>query len=138
MSKPRFDAAGYTIYGMSGDKPEKNHKFKEKQALRYSLLSDVNYALHTVFGIVKGSKGTVRSVLIITQEGRVLGYKKAGPDETVKYAREVCGISASDDKLDVAQESPDAKVKDEQIAVDKAQDYASKQPTVEEIRDANT
>ncbi|KAF3936422.1 hypothetical protein ABW19_dt0203629 [Dactylella cylindrospora] len=129
-SKDSFESEGYSIYGLSGDKPEKNSKFKDAQKLTYPLLSDVSYELHSKLGIAKaGGKGTLRSVVVIGKDGKIVSIKKAGPEETLKIARAACGLAADDAKVK-AVEKVDAK-KEEKAEI------ALKQPTVEEAPDAN-
>ncbi|PUU72858.1 thioredoxin-like protein, partial [Tuber borchii] len=60
-----FTDAGYSVYGLSGDQPGANEKFRNKQNLTYTLLCDPTYELHEKLGIKKSPKGTIRSVIII-------------------------------------------------------------------------
>ncbi|KAJ6264331.1 hypothetical protein Dda_0476 [Drechslerella dactyloides] len=143
-AKDGFEAEGFSIYGISGDKPEKNLKFKEKEKLTYPLLSDTAYDLHARFGIAKpGGKGTLRSVVVISKDGKVVAIKKAGPEETVKAARAACGVldgkaDADKDKKEAPAASSSSSAAAAAAAAVVAADTDSKQPTVEEAPDAST
>ncbi|EPS37170.1 hypothetical protein H072_9235 [Dactylellina haptotyla CBS 200.50] len=129
VSKDNFEAQGYSIFGLSGDKPEKNAKFKESQKLTYPLLSDVTYELHVKFGIAKpGGKGTLRSVVVISKDGKIVIVKKAGPDETLKAARTACGLPDADAKTKAVEKAEEKK---------EAAESSSKQAPVEEAPDAS-
>jgi peroxiredoxin Q/BCP len=100
-----FSEAGFTVYGMSGDLPASNEKFKTKQNLTYTLLCDPTYALHEKFAIKKKPKGTIRSVIIIEKTaedghtGKILRSSPASPQISLLIAKEVVGI---DDASNIA------------------------------------
>ena len=139
---------------MSGDKPEKNQKFKAKYNLNYTLLSDTDYGLHDKLAIKKSSTGgTLRSTIIIGKDGKIVGFKKAGPEETVKYARTQCGLTPDDGKLKEVEKAVEkAEAESSSASAEKtdlptagpstvtatASDNTSKQATVEEAPDAET
>lgn len=88
-----FTEAGYSVYGISGDAPEKNQKFKKNKELPYTLLSDNGYILHEELGIKKaGAKaGTVRSVTVIGKDGIVKVLERGGPLVTYEAAKKAIG-----------------------------------------------
>ncbi|RPB14473.1 hypothetical protein P167DRAFT_533889 [Morchella conica CCBAS932] len=93
-----FSDAGYTVYGLSGDSPAANEKFKSKQSLTYTLLCDPTYELHEKLAIKKKPKGTIRSVVIIEKisedghTGKVLRISPASPQISLQIAKEAVGI----------------------------------------------
>lgn len=73
-----FDAAGYTVLGISPDKPEKLAKFRAAEGLTFPLLSDPDKAVHTAYGTYgkklmygKAVTGVIRSTFVIDADGRV-------------------------------------------------------------------
>lgn len=73
-----LEAAGYTVLGVSPDTPEKQHKFAERDALTYSLLSDPNHNVLNAYGAYgeknlygRISKGVIRSTFVIDAEGKI-------------------------------------------------------------------
>jgi thioredoxin-dependent peroxiredoxin len=71
-------AAGYEVLGISPDKPEKLAKFRERDALTITLLSDPDKATLSAYGAFgekkmygKTVQGVIRSTLVIDEEGRV-------------------------------------------------------------------
>lgn len=71
-------AAGYSVVGISPDKPEKNAKFRAKEGLTYPLLSDVDHSVLTTYGAygeksMYGQKrlGVIRSTFVIDSRGIV-------------------------------------------------------------------
>lgn len=93
-----FSEAGYTVYGLSGDAPASNERFKTKQNLTFTLLCDPTYELHEKFAIKKKPKGTIRSVIIIEKTtedgyaGKILRSSPASPQISLHIAKEVVGI----------------------------------------------
>lgn len=93
-----FSDAGYTVYGLSGDSPAANEKFKSKHNLTYTLLCDPTYELHEKLSIRKKPKGTIRSVVIIEKvvgdghAGKVLRISPASPQISLQIAKEAVGI----------------------------------------------
>ncbi|CAZ79243.1 unnamed protein product [Tuber melanosporum] len=100
-----FTDAGYSVYGLSGDQPVANEKFRNKQNLTYTLLCDPTYELHEKLGIKKSPKGTVRSVIIIektsgdaaaaTHPGKILRKTKASAHVSLQVAKEVVGLDGT-------------------------------------------
>ena len=66
------------MFGISGDKPSAQKKFKEKYDLPYSLLADPDKAIAKEFGVLKekslyGRKymGIDRTTFVIGPEGKI-------------------------------------------------------------------
>ena len=71
-------AAGYEVIGISPDKPEKLAKFRERDALTITLLSDADKTVMQSYGAYGEKKlygkvveGVIRSTLVIDEEGKV-------------------------------------------------------------------
>ena len=70
--------AGYEVLGISPDKPEKLAKFRERDALTLTLLSDPGKEVMQAWGAFGEKKlygkvveGVIRSTLVVDEEGRV-------------------------------------------------------------------
>ena len=70
--------AGYDVIGVSPDKPEKLGKFREKENLRVTLVSDPDKAVLAAYGAfgektMYGKKvtGVIRSTFVISADGRI-------------------------------------------------------------------
>ena len=69
-------ADGYTVLGISPDKPEKLATFREKQSLTFPLLSDTSKQVLTAYGAY-GEKslygklvtGVIRSTFVVDEQG---------------------------------------------------------------------
>ena len=71
-------AAGYEVLGISPDKPEKLAKFRERDSLTITLLSDQDKAVMTSWGAFGEKKmygkvvqGVIRSTLVVDEDGKV-------------------------------------------------------------------
>jgi peroxiredoxin Q/BCP len=71
-------AAGYEVLGISPDKPEKLAKFRERDHLTITLLSDPDRETLSAYGTFgekkmygKTVQGVIRSTFVIDEEGRV-------------------------------------------------------------------
>jgi peroxiredoxin Q/BCP len=71
-------AAGYEVLGISPDKPEKLAKFRERDALTITLLSDQDKSVMTQWGAFGEKKmygkvvqGVIRSTFVVDEEGKV-------------------------------------------------------------------
>ena len=71
-------ARGYEVLGISPDKPEKLAKFRERDALTITLLSDADKQVMKAWGAYGEKKlygkvveGVIRSTLVIGEDGRV-------------------------------------------------------------------
>jgi peroxiredoxin Q/BCP len=71
-------AAGYDVIGVSPDKPEKLAKFREKESLKVTLVSDPDRSVLTAYGAY-GEKtsygrtimGVIRSTVVVDESGKV-------------------------------------------------------------------
>ncbi len=79
-SLDRLKAEGYTVLGISPDKPEKLARFREHDGLTITLLSDPDKAIMTAWGAFGEKKlygklvqGVIRSTFVVDPEG-VLEY----------------------------------------------------------------
>ena len=70
--------AGYEVLGISPDKPEKLAKFRDRDALTITLLSDPERAVMQEWGAFGEKKlygkvvqGVIRSTCVVDEEGRV-------------------------------------------------------------------
>lgn len=71
-------AAGYEVLGISPDKPEKLAKFRERDSLTITLLSDVDKSVMTAWGAFGEKKlygkvvqGVIRSTIVLDEDGKV-------------------------------------------------------------------
>ena len=70
--------AGYEVLGVSKDKPAKLAKFRERDALTLTLLSDPDLEVHQAYGAYGEKKlygkvveGVLRSTFVIDEDGKV-------------------------------------------------------------------
>ncbi|GGZ79964.1 thioredoxin-dependent thiol peroxidase [Streptomyces echinoruber] len=70
--------AGYDVIGISPDKPEKLAKFRDKESLKVTLLSDPDKKVLEAYGAYGEKKlygktvvGVIRSTVVVDEEGRV-------------------------------------------------------------------
>ena len=70
--------AGYTVLGVSKDKPAKLAKFRERDALTLTLLSDPELEVHRAYGAYgekklygKTVEGVIRSTFVIDEQGKI-------------------------------------------------------------------
>jgi len=73
-----LQAAGYTVLGISPDKPAKLAKFREKEGLNFPLLSDPDKTVLTKYGAFGEKKlygkvvvGVIRSTFVIDAKGKI-------------------------------------------------------------------
>ncbi len=73
-----LQAAGYEVLGISPDKPEKLAKFRERDALTLTLLSDADKSVMTAWGAFgekqmygKVVQGVIRSTFVVDERGAV-------------------------------------------------------------------
>jgi thioredoxin-dependent peroxiredoxin len=71
-------AAGYEVLGISPDKPEKLAKFRERDSLTITLLSDADRSVMKAWGAFgmkklygKEVEGVIRSTFVVDEEGRI-------------------------------------------------------------------
>jgi thioredoxin-dependent peroxiredoxin len=73
-----LQAAGYTVLGISPDKPEKLAKFRERDSLTITLLSDPDKAVMKAYGAFglkklygKEVEGVIRSTFVVGEDGAI-------------------------------------------------------------------
>jgi peroxiredoxin Q/BCP len=71
-------SAGYEVLGVSPDKPEKLAKFRERDSLSLTLLSDPDRSVLSAYGAFgekkmygKTVQGVIRSTFVVDEEGRI-------------------------------------------------------------------
>jgi peroxiredoxin Q/BCP len=71
-------AQGFEVLGISPDKPEKLAKFRDRDGLTITLLSDADKAVMTAWGAFGEKKlygkvvqGVIRSTFVVDEDGRV-------------------------------------------------------------------
>lgn len=71
-------SAGYTVLGISPDKPAKLVKFREAKSLTFPLLSDPDKEALAAYGAYgekktfgKTTVGVIRSTFVVNEEGRI-------------------------------------------------------------------
>jgi peroxiredoxin Q/BCP len=71
-------AAGYTVVGISPDQPEKLARFREKEGLTITLLSDANKDVLAAWGAFGEKKlygkvveGVIRSTFVVDPDGKI-------------------------------------------------------------------
>ncbi|MFL6159889.1 MAG: thioredoxin-dependent thiol peroxidase [Marmoricola sp.] len=71
-------AAGYTVVGISPDKPEKLAKFRERDSLTITLASDADKSVMQAYGAYGEKKlygkvvqGVIRSTFVVDQKGKI-------------------------------------------------------------------
>ncbi len=99
--------AGYEVLGISPDKPEKLAKFRERDHLTITLLSDADRAAMTAYGAFgektmygKTVQGVIRSTFLVDESGRI-----AVAQYNVKATGHVAKLR-KDLKLNHADEEP--------------------------------
>ena len=73
-----LQAAGYEVVGISPDKPEKLAKFRQKESLTITLLSDPDKTVMKEYGAYgekslygKTVEGVIRSTVVVDEDGKV-------------------------------------------------------------------
>jgi peroxiredoxin Q/BCP len=73
-----LDGGGYVVLGISPDKPEKLAKFRDKEDLTITLLSDADKAVMGAYGAFgekklygKTVEGVIRSTFVVNADGRI-------------------------------------------------------------------
>jgi peroxiredoxin Q/BCP len=97
-----LEAAGYTVIGISPDKPEKLAKFRERDALTITLASDADKSVMTSYGAFGEKKlygkivqGVIRSTILVDEDGKVVfaHYNVRATGHVAKLRRDL-GIDA--------------------------------------------
>jgi peroxiredoxin Q/BCP len=84
-----FEGAGFTVLGVSPDRPAKLAAFRDTQGLTFPLLSDPDRSVLTAYGAFgekqlygKTVTGVIRSTVVVDEQGAVLqasyGVKATG------------------------------------------------------------
>jgi thioredoxin-dependent peroxiredoxin len=93
-----LQAAGYTVLGISKDSPSKLAKFRERDGLTITLLSDPDLAVHHAYGTFGEKKlygkiveGVIRSTFVVGPEGKieVAQYNVKATGHVAKLRREL-------------------------------------------------
>jgi len=104
-----LEAAGYEVLGISPDKPEKLAKFREKESLTITLLSDPDKQVmreYAAFGqkqlYGKTVEGVIRSTVVVDEDGKVFlaQYNVKATGHVAKLRRDL--------ELNNAEEEPRA------------------------------
>ena len=95
-SFPRIESANAVIMGLSPDKPKALAKWRAKESLPYTLLSDPDHQVADAYG-AWGEKtmfgslymGILRGHAVIDLDGKIEDIRiKISPEESVQYALE--------------------------------------------------
>ena len=101
--------AGYEVLGISPDKPEKLAKFREKDSLTITLLSDPDRTVMKQYGAFgekvlygKTVEGVIRSTVVVDEDGKVFlaQYNVKATGHVAKLRRDL--------QLNLADEEPRA------------------------------
>ncbi|WP_375002967.1 thioredoxin-dependent thiol peroxidase [Aeromicrobium sp. CTD01-1L150] len=96
-------AEGYTVLGISPDKPEKLAKFREKEGLTITLLSNPDKSVMTAWGAFGEKKlygkvveGVIRSTVVLDADGvvEVAQYNVKATGHVAKLRRDL-GLDAA-------------------------------------------
>jgi len=95
-----LEKAGYTVVGISPDKPEKLAKFRERDNLTITLASDEDRSVMTAYAAYGEKKlygkvvqGVIRSTIVVDEEGTVvLGHYNVKATGHVAKLRRDLGI----------------------------------------------
>ena len=99
-----LQGAGYEVIGISPDKPAKLAKFRERDALTLTLLSDEDLAVHQAYGAYgtkklygKEVEGVIRSTFVIDEAGNVelaqYNVKATGAVQPARQVRRSTSVS---------------------------------------------
>ena len=96
---PQIEAANATVIGVSPDKPAALAKWKAKENLPYSLLSDPDHEVAELYGVWgekkmygKSYMGIIRSHFIIDAEGIIEDVQfKVSPKNSISRAMDTLG-----------------------------------------------
>lgn len=102
-SLENLTAEGYTVVGISPDKPEKLARFREKEGLSITLLSDPDKDVMTAWGAFGEKKmygkvvqGVIRSTIVLDADGvvEVAQYNVKATGHVAKLRRDL-GLDAA-------------------------------------------
>ncbi|KAE8145591.1 AhpC-TSA-domain-containing protein [Aspergillus avenaceus] len=93
-----LSSTGFSVYGLSTDSLKANSTFRTKQKLPFPLLCDSASTLIAALGLKRVPKGTIRGVVAVDKQGKVLLLKSGGPDATVEAARQLVASAPNNDR----------------------------------------
>lgn len=102
-SMEKLQSEGYTVIGISPDKPEKLARFRERDSITITLLSDVDRSVMTAWGAFGEKKlygkvveGVIRSTFVVDEEGavEVAQYNVKATGHVAKLRRDL-GLDAA-------------------------------------------
>jgi thioredoxin-dependent peroxiredoxin len=102
-----LQAAGYEVVGISPDAPSKLARFREKESLTITLLSDPDKTVLTEYGAYgekklygKTTEGVIRSTVVVDEDGKVFlaQYNVKATGHVAKLRRDL--------ELNLAEEQP--------------------------------
>ncbi len=74
-----LQGAGYRVIGVSRDEPAKLAKFRERDGLTFTLLSDPDHAVHSAYGVWgekmnygKVVEGVIRSTFVLDEDNTLI------------------------------------------------------------------
>jgi peroxiredoxin Q/BCP len=76
---PEFDALGVAVVGASVDPVSRLEKFRDKYTIKFPFVSDLDRAIGTAYGTLKGGPETThaRQTVVIGRNGAILlAYEK--------------------------------------------------------------
>ena len=94
-----LQAQGYEIVGVSKDSAASHIKFKEKHALPFPLIADIDHTLleamgawgeKTMYG--KKTTGTIRTTFIISEDGTIEHIFVGKQIKTKEHAEQILGL----------------------------------------------
>ena len=93
-----LQASGYEVVGVSKDSAASHQKFKEKHALPFPLIADVDKTLIEAMGVWgekmmcgKKSMGTIRTTFIIGEDGTIQQIFAGKQVKTKEHAEQILG-----------------------------------------------
>ena len=97
-----LQAAGYRVFGISRDLPEKLREFRARDGLTYDLLSDPERAAHEAYGVwgekVRNGEtvmGVIRSTFVVDEDGRIVeALYDVDPNGHVRELKQILALSA--------------------------------------------
>jgi peroxiredoxin Q/BCP len=100
-AQKKFAGKDTVILGISADKPEKQAKFKKRNDLPYTLLSDIDHKVAEAYGVwaeksMLGRKymGIARTTFLIDKEGKIAKvFEKVKPAGHAEEVYEACSLA---------------------------------------------
>ncbi len=95
----QLQAAGYEVVGVSKDTAVSHQKFKEKHALPFPLIADVDHTLLEAMGAWgeknmygKKTMGTIRTTFVINEDGIIEQIFSGKQVKTKEHAEQILNI----------------------------------------------